>query len=252
MCIMDTQGERLKWARLAAGFQSAAEFARQCDIPEPTYRAHESDGRKLSEPSARAYSKFLNVRWAWLITGEGDPAIPDSSDFWGVSEEEISARREARQSAQSGSPVGVSVQGIAALPRDVRVLGTGIGGNDGDFFLSGQTIDYVRRPPSVSDQEAVFAIYLIGESMYPRYEDGDLVYVNTKIPAAIGRDVLVELHGDGETSEPRAAFVRRLVKRTAEKIILQQFNPPRSDIEIDAARVKHIYRIIYPVELLGA
>ena len=72
---MDTQGERLRWARERKEFRSAAAFARRLNIPEVTYRAHEKNRRKLSETAARQYAESLGVRWDWLITGEGDPEI---------------------------------------------------------------------------------------------------------------------------------------------------------------------------------
>ena len=257
---MKTPAERLKWARRATAFRSAAECARAIGIPEPTYRAHESNGRKLSEPAARTYGKLLNVRWAWLLTGEGEPTLLTGFSEIDAPQQEAHAQMLAQSpetyfaeqdSAGRDVPAGSGIVGIAMLPKDVRVLGTAIGGNAGDFTLNGETIDYVRRPPSVGDPDLVFAIYLIGESMYPRYEDGDLVYVHTKIPPAIGRDVLVELHGSEKTSEPGPALVKRLVRRTTRKFILQQFNPPRSDIEIDVTQVKHIYRILSSAELLA-
>lgn len=61
--------------------------------------------------------------------------------------------------------------------------------------------------------------------------------------------MLVEQHAaHGETGH---CMVKTLVRRANGKYILQQYNPPRDDIEVPIARVRHIYRILRNGELLG-
>ena len=135
------------------------------------------------------------------------------------------------------------------MPKDVPVYGTAVGGASGAFHLNGEVIDYLRRPPGVADVVGLFAVYVQGDSMWPRYEAGDPVYCHPKRPAKNGDDVVVELHGrDGE---PGDCFVKRLKNRTPTKLILGQFNPADVEIEIDLGKVRNIYRIIPNSELLG-
>lgn len=139
--------------------------------------------------------------------------------------------------------------GAATLARDLPVIGTAAGGDNGDFAMNGQTVDYVRRPPALAGLRDAFAIYLVGHSMEPRYDNGGLLFVHPGRPVSPGCDVLVELHGDhGETGH---CMVKTLVRRANGKYILQQYNPPRDDIEIAVERVRHIYRILRNEELLG-
>lgn len=73
---MDSIGKRLKWARTAAGFQTAADFARSIDVPEPTYYGYENDSRTKSGINPQLISKVakvLKVDAGWLITGVGTP-----------------------------------------------------------------------------------------------------------------------------------------------------------------------------------
>lgn len=67
---------RLKAARQAAGFRSAAAFARRFEqthgVQESTYRSHENGSRDLSAPVAALYAMLLKVDVRWLLYGEGD------------------------------------------------------------------------------------------------------------------------------------------------------------------------------------
>lgn len=246
-----TPAERLRWARQQAGYASAAAFAREAAVPEVTYRAHEKGprapgGRGLSEASARAYAKRLGVDWAWLLTGAGEPA--------GGAAAQQAARRPGLEEAAGDLAPNVRDESVelpapAGLPRNVPLRGTAACGEAGDFEFNGEIVDYVRRPPGIAAARNVFAVYVTGDSMAPRFEAGELVFVHPDKPPVTGCDVLVELHGhDGQ---PGPCYIKRLLRRTPTKLVLRQFNPPRDDIELPLAKVRVIYRILTPSELLG-
>jgi phage repressor protein C with HTH and peptisase S24 domain len=136
------------------------------------------------------------------------------------------------------------------MPLDVPVYGTAVGGSIGDFQLNGQVVDYIRRPPSLARSRNAFAIFYANDSMWPRYEAGDPIYINPARHPAAGDDVLIELHAkDG--GEPGAAYVKRLVRRSPSFIIVEQFNPARADIKIELAKIRNLWRIVPPKELLA-
>ena len=141
------------------------------------------------------------------------------------------------------------VPALATMPIDLPVRGTAVGGDDEFFDFNGQIVDYVRRPPGLATATDAFAIYVAGDSMSPRFNAGDLVFVHPGRPAQPGSDVLVELFGSEEG--PGHCYIKRLVRRTAEKIILAQYNPRRDDINIPTKKVRAIYRILTAAELLG-
>jgi phage repressor protein C with HTH and peptisase S24 domain len=135
-------------------------------------------------------------------------------------------------------------------PRSVvEVLGVTRGGDNGWFELNGQVIDRVPLPPGISSANLIFALYVSGDSMWPRYEDGDLVYVHRDRPAVNGVDVVVELHpvNDGEAGQ---SLIKRLVKRTATQLVLRQHNPAK-DIKIALPTVARVFRILTSSELMG-
>ncbi len=157
----------------------------------------------------------------------------------------------ARFAPQAGeaAPAPVSVPATANLMRDVEVRGVAVGGDESCFEFNGEVVDRVRRPPGIAGASNVFAIYVVGQSMSPRFEEGELVFVHPGRPATSGCDVIVELHGrDGD---PGQCYIKRLVKRTPTRTVLQQFNPARDDIVFDNDNVRAMYRILTASELLG-
>lgn len=140
-------------------------------------------------------------------------------------------------------------EGLPLGAKDVPVYGTSVGGREGEFYLNGETIDYVRRLPGIASRKNVFGVYVESESMVPRYRPGDLVYASPSPPARPGDDVLIELAPmQGERNGP--AFIKTLLRKTGSKIVCEQYNP-KDEVEYDTRHVKAIYRIIPLAELAG-
>lgn len=136
------------------------------------------------------------------------------------------------------------------LSRDVPVYGTAQAGPEGSFLLNmGEPIDWARRPPSLLHIAAIFAIYVEGDSMAPWRQPGDLVFVHEGRPAAPGCHVIAEVWSPARGQPPRA-FLKRLLRRTASRVELEQYNPP-AVIELAAERVGRLYRVMEWPEVLG-
>ena len=150
------------------------------------------------------------------------------------------------------------------LERDIPVYGTAQGAMlrvryDGQAAEIEQTvleleaIDYKRRPPALAQNRRVYALYITGESMRPRYREGDLVYVDSRRPPDIGDDVIVQLVGektedfDGEVQH---VLVKTLVRRTADFYELEQYRP-ETVFRIPKAKVQAIHRVIPLSELMA-
>lgn len=63
--------ERLKQARIRAGYRSAAEAAKANGWAVPTYSGHENGGRGFDAELARKYAATFAVDPAWLLLGDG-------------------------------------------------------------------------------------------------------------------------------------------------------------------------------------
>lgn len=135
--------------------------------------------------------------------------------------------------------------------RDVPEYGAAAGGKrgDADFRFNGQTVDMAPRPPGIANKKDVYALRVTGESMSPKYEEGERIYVDPHRSPAIMDYVVVELHSS-EEGEPGDGFIKRLVRRTPTKFVVSQFNPPK-ELEFDRDEVKSLHRVIPTDELLG-
>lgn len=145
------------------------------------------------------------------------------------------------------------------LDRDVPVYGTAIGAPlDFDGIAIEQTelhvhaiVDYFVRPTVLQNRPDVYGFYVQGSSMAPRFEEGDMGFVETKRPPRVGDDVIVQLRAPIDDSEEvTAALIKRLVRRSASYVELEQFNPATT-FRIEAEKVKAIHRVIPWRELLS-
>lgn len=133
-------------------------------------------------------------------------------------------------------------------PMDVQVLGVAYGGDDGDFTFNGEVTGFVRRPPGIIHMRNVFALHVLSDSMTPRYDPGELIYVGGQEPVP-GDHVVVEIFND-EEGQPGRSFIKKLVKRTGKEIVVQQYNPDKT-ISFDRYTVKRLWRVIPLKELFG-
>ncbi len=149
-------------------------------------------------------------------------------------------------------------------PRDVPILGTAECA-DLDVTVDGkvvgietmgldlhEVIDHARRPVSLDNRRDVYAIYFQGHSMAPRYEPGEIAYVDPKRAPALMDYVIVQLRrGGGEDGDRIAvALAKRLVRQSASFIELEQFSPPAT-FRLARAEIAHLHRIIPWDELVA-
>ncbi|MDE4912789.1 S24 family peptidase [Methylobacterium sp. 092160098-2] len=92
-------------------------------------------------------------------------------------------------------------------------------------------------------------VYVVGDSMAERYEDGDPLYVDPhRRPKP--RDIVIVEPKAPMAGEAGSAFVKRLVRRSGGKIVVEQFNPPR-ELVFDEDDVMRLHRVIPWTELIG-
>ncbi|UVK51561.1 helix-turn-helix transcriptional regulator [Mesorhizobium sp. AR02] len=137
---------------------------------------------------------------------------------------------------------------LPAGSMDIEVLGAAVGGDDGDFTFNGEPAGYVQRPPGVRHLPKVFALHVLSDSMVPRYEPGDLIYCGGR-DAVPGDHVVIETFPE-ENEKNGKAFVKKLVKRTAGELVVEQYNPPKT-LTFNRYAIKHVWRVIPLKELLG-
>jgi transcriptional regulator with XRE-family HTH domain len=68
---MSTPAERLRIARLRAGYTTGKEAAEALGFPVSTYLAHENGSRGITASRAVTYARRYKVREQWLLYGVG-------------------------------------------------------------------------------------------------------------------------------------------------------------------------------------
>lgn len=241
-----SQGERLRKARMDAGFKSASEAARRFGWLPSTYLAHENGQNGLKPDVAITYAEKFGIDPGWLLTG--NIKTVDGGIVTTTNADESHGRIAADASREPQPGVNSDIN-VGLMPRDMPVIGSARCGEDGLFELNGQTLDYVRRPPRLSGITDAYALYVDGDSMAPWREHGDVVYVHPHQPAKINDYVVVQLKA-ARPGDPQPAYIKRLLRQTPAELRLLQFNP-RKEISIKASRVATIHKIVDWSELMG-
>ena len=170
---MDLPNDRLKFARTRAGFSSAVSCAREKNLPEVTYRAHESGTRNFRIHSAKAYAEALGVTWQWLMFGD-DQGLDHASGETG------------------GDTVSPSLIPTVQVPAYDLTAAAG----SGRAALEDAPRSFVAFPsawareftgPASADQSLAL-LTVAGDSMLPSLAHGDqiLVYLNPAPPSLDG------------------------------------------------------------------
>ena len=202
----------------------------------------------LEIPLSRLWSEEDN------IPVNGDPTLLTI-----VTEKEeadsVGAGKRSQREEMSGNGVveiaNVAIPKPGSWLRDLPVYGGAeCGTGEGWFELHGDdVVDRLPRPPILNGVVGVYAVYAVGDSMEPLYENGDPIYVHPGRRPEVGREVLVQFHSaNGDVVK---AVVKRLVKQTPTKLIVEQFNPAKR-IEYDLDTVKCVHRVLRTKELLGS
>jgi len=216
---------------------SMEELASALDPPTtaPTINKLEKGQRRLTDDWMRRIASALHCRPADLLA---DESATDGGKL------------QTNTTVVAPDHRGDNVKLNARLPQDVPVYGTAAGNVASAVqLIEGDVVDRVRRPPGIMGAPNVYALYVDGDSMSPRFEPGELIYVHPDRKCRPGDYVVVQVrYGDGE---PIQTFVKRLKRRTQRFLVLEQYNPPDGQMKVDAASVVAMHRILTMNELFG-
>jgi SOS-response transcriptional repressor LexA len=139
-----------------------------------------------------------------------------------------------------------TIGGTVREPRNrIQILGMAAGGDDGRFLLNGETAGYADMPASLEAVRTAYAVYVHGESMLPRYEPGEVVFVNPNRPVRPGDYVVAQIQ-DGPNAEI-SAYVKKFISKSSKELVLEQLNPPKEQdklMRFPARHVKAVHRIL--------
>ncbi|QKV18743.1 XRE family transcriptional regulator [Oricola thermophila] len=133
-------------------------------------------------------------------------------------------------------------------PAPVPVYGTAAGSAAGTLTLTTEVIEWAKRPEALAGKKDIYALYVVGTSMEPRYYAGDIVFVDPHRPPRAGDDVIVQTRDNG--TDGTQAALKRYERSTATTVVTTQFNPPDT-IEFPLENVKAVHRVLTRNEIAG-
>ena len=110
------------------------------------------------------------------------------------------------------------------------------GGGEQEMFLGDGPIGYTPRPTNLVGVRDAYAIYMLGDSMEPRYEQGWLLHVNPFKPPIRGRDIVLYKTND-------AVLIKQFVRWDSDALILRQLNPPL-ELRIPREEVRDCHLVV--------
>ncbi|HEV7284712.1 MAG TPA: S24 family peptidase [Kaistia sp.] len=176
----------------------------------------------------------LETTTEWLMgLEEGPPPV--------IAQPDVIEVREAQ----------IGVFNSRALPQDVAVLGTAAGSiihNVDGFTIESDVIEFVRRPPALAGVKDLYAIFVVGSSMFPAHPEGEVRFVHPRRPYLVGDTVIVQTRTHDD--DPGQAYIKVLAKKTPAMLVLQQFNP-NATIEIPMEYVRSVHKVLTMNEMFG-
>lgn len=123
----------------------------------------------------------------------------------------------------------------------IPVYGSAVGGINGEFAMNGIALYEVVAPAVLDNVSGAYAVQVSGESMEPRYFDGEIVFVNPHRRVVKGNFVIVQILGETD-DDPPLAFVKRFVRHNDVELVLEQYNPAK-ELRFPHDRVKSVHFI---------
>ena len=184
--VMETaMGDRLRKSREMAGLPSARQAAIRHGWKVSTYSAHENGQNEFDEQDAREYGRAFHVSAGWLLTGEG-----------------VAGRQ--------------NVVGVKGLVGAGGSIDTGA-----EQIPEGGNLYEIEVPYPLPDGS--FALQISGDSMFPRYDHGDVVIClrySSDPRGLVGWEAAVK-------TTVGARYLKRLLQGSRKGIYdLESFNAP--------------------------
>lgn len=212
---METKGDRLRDARLAAGYRTAKAAADALGMRPTTYGAHENGQNDFGIDEAQVYAKKFSTDPLWLLTGQY--ALQKTAIAGDFVPSNIIPLREL--------PNAEIRERIDTQGNKIPVYGQAVGGIDGEFVMNGSVLYEVMAPPNLSRISGAYAVAIAGDSMYPRYEDGEIAFIDPSRRVKKGDYVVAQIRYEEEG--PILAFVKKFIRHNNDELVLEQFNPPK-------------------------
>jgi transcriptional regulator with XRE-family HTH domain len=191
-------------------------------------------GKRIESAMQRAGRKPVDIarhlkisesavsQWFAKDTGPKSVRLSDLAAFLGTTVDYLISEVEGPPGA---APPPQPPLGMRANLPDLAVYASAAGGPEGAWVLSADAIAWVHRDQRLVGVRDAFACYVVGESMFPAYEQGNLLLVNPAVPPNAGDDcLLIQEAPDGA----RYGLIKRLVRFNSTSWTVKQWNPDKT------------------------
>jgi transcriptional regulator with XRE-family HTH domain len=191
-------------------------------------------GKRIESAMQRAGKKPVDIarhlkisesavsQWFAKDTGPKSVRLSDLAAFLSTTVDYLISEVEGPPGAAPPPQLALGMR--ANLP-DLAVYASAAGGPEGAWVLSADAIAWVHRDQRLVGVRDAFACYVVGESMFPAYEQGNLLLVNPAVPPNAGDDcLLIQEAPDGA----RYGLIKRLVRFNSTSWTVKQWNPDKT------------------------
>jgi len=212
-----TPNERLKQARITAGYGTATDAAEALGVSRATYIGHENGQRGFRADAAEKYGRKFRVRAGWLMTGEEpmskstdrpeltrvpldqwDPSAPDAEI-----DQDVAGYSPAHQYTpriEGGRPeIDVRAGAGEGATGDTATIAM----SAGESIVGHAVLNEWVLPSAFYRHElhatpgAIIFMQVLGDSMWPTLQSGDRVIIDTKQASFAADGIYVFHDGDG-------------------------------------------------------
>ncbi|CAO3414258.1 XRE family transcriptional regulator [Azospirillum endophyticum] len=206
--------------RQAAGL-SQEKLAELAGTSQPQINKLETGQRKMTVDWAVKLAGPLGVEPTVLL-GLDAPTVP------------AAAGRPARPAL---SPLLRTAPAAPAQAAPMPVRAAARGGVDQEMFLEDGPIDWIARPDYLKNARDPYAMYVVGESMMPRFRPAQLLHVNPHKPPAPGAGVVV-------VKLNKAVLVKEFVRRSADAVILREYRPVDREFAVGLEDLDTLHTVV--------
>lgn len=205
----DEIGKRIRQVRESRGGLSQSEFASRLSKVSRGAVGNWELGKGIKRENLQAIADRFSVSFEWLASGRGTM-------------DGVALNTQSPENAPNAL-VGDKLSGNAEY---IPLYGHAVGGVDGEFILNGNVLDQILAPPGLSPARGAYAVTCQGDSMAPRYFDGETIYVDPQKRVRRGDFVVAQIQNPNEGSPP-LAYIKRFVRHNDKELVLEQYNPPK-------------------------
>ena len=246
-------GHRLTKSVHNAGLEGPADLAKVTGLNRVTLGAYMRGDRAASLEACIIMAKALSVDPYWLHSGtkqtilRGGQRSTKHEDYTPPkfslnTEPNADLPKNDTETISHNTQISIdSVKNMATV-RSIPLYSAALAGADGSISIGASVLEYIEAPAAVAAVPDAYAVRVVGESMEPRYQAGETVYVHPRMPVKKNDYVLVQITEDGNDGAVQG-YIKRFISIDDKRLIVEQLNPDK-ELVFPKSRVKSVHRIV--------